>query len=1040
MFDEAGSIRDVDRYIAVVPHDRPWSRPLDERVVTAGERMPRFEVETGVYGVVCIAAEHGVRMVPPRAMQDDVVVDCRFDTPVRGIGNVLDARTGAPIGGASISIGGLFAPESTTSVLSPLGSELASRVQATVSDADGRFEMLGKSGHGMLVWVEAPGYEPAWIPDVTVDASGEIGTVYLEPGGALVVDLELPETFPTERYHVEIRTDGPRWASTSLAERFHGARDGHAARIWQRHLPEPGVRRLVWPALPAGAYEVWLRGDERGAHQDLPIVLGQATVATQETTELVAASIAVPDEEPGDATAPPLRGVLTAPADLSTLEAVLWHRDRDAPVTVTTERVVAGRMMTVDTGCRSDAVAVLGGAEWIATPMMATGDCEVSSQLDVYEVATVGGRFVAPRGTQLDYDRAPTAHCEHTLESQQVATVGPFPFTLDGRGVWGVRVPTVCERIVLRAAGFAPVAVDTIGLDAGETVDLGTLELTHGASLLARVLDGRDDIPIAGVVVDLLTGEQVATLLANGLRHDEVEAGRTAITNEHGWVRLDGLSEGVFSVRARTDSHPLAAFSSPFELASGHELVLDDLVLDEPTRIEVVLEDDRGTVGPGDPVRLQGFSELASCGLRPTLAFETEVGADGVIVLPAVHPGSWMLSLALPGEQGRFNTVGSVSFEAFPGVTQQVSMPLDAQFFRGVVTYLDEPLARAELGFRADQPQPGFAAPRAVTDEDGYFELPIGARGGYTVMVADAEETLIVEVPDVRFDDPEQEVEIVLPAGRITGWVETADGAPVTSGFVHARRQERTDTDGQRQAGLRSGVRIGADGAFTFDAMAAGAWTLGASSDGRGSAPRLIEVAADQERGGVRLVIADREVIRGQIFADGAPVATASGRLLPLHMDDAVSRYELSFRTDADGRFEIDAPPGYRGRVNVVVEAPGWPLAAHVVDAEREVVLDLASYGGRLEIGLADPLVTPTRTMLLIHEDGGAVPLGSVELITWDGHVAIPNLAPGRWHLFHAPAATDALRLIRLGGLGQPLQSFDVVPGAIIEVDLDDRS
>ncbi|HVV83955.1 MAG TPA: carboxypeptidase regulatory-like domain-containing protein [Kofleriaceae bacterium] len=214
----------------------------------------------------------------------------------------------------------------------------------------------------------------------------------------------------------------------------------------------------------------------------------------------------------------------------------------------------------------------------------------------------------------------------------------------------------------------------------------------------------------------------------------------------------------------------------------------------------------------------------------------------------------------------------------------------------------------------------------------------------------------------------------------------------------------------------RDGVATGADGSFTFPAVAAGTYRLDAR-DARhapaSSPPFLVD--GTHPRTGLTVVLGAGGVVRGTVKTpDGAPVAGADVSV--------VTRGGIFWRprrqafTGADGRYVIEGLP--RRELDVVAWHPDGASAIAAVDlaAEPERQLDLV-----LDVrGAIDGLVV----------DGAGEPIGDAQVLAepvWNGGTADQQAwsirgvqqtltdPGGRFHLAGLPDGDYRIRAARQG-------------------------
>ncbi|GAA2972076.1 MFS transporter [Streptomyces drozdowiczii] len=219
---------------------------------------------------------------------------------------------------------------------------------------------------------------------------------------------------------------------------------------------------------------------------------------------------------------------------------------------------------------------------------------------------------------------------------------------------------------------------------------------------------------------------------------------------------------------------------------------------------------------------------------------------------------------------------------------------------------------------------------RGASGEEGRYALSVPGAGSYVLIAAAGGHQ--PQAVSVTVGERPVELDVVLGgAGRLSGTVVTADGAPVRDAAVTL-----TDVRGEVVASTRSGR----EGGYVITELVAGEYTLAASAPAFRPAALPVSVQAAREtRQDIEL--AGGAVLRGVVRASaGRPVEDARVTLL-----DAAGNVVDTVTTGPDGAFRfVDLSTG-----EYTVIAAGYPPVA--------TVLQVAG-GGRTE-----------RDLQLGHED-----------------------------------------------------------------------
>lgn len=1043
-------LREVERYVAVVPEDRPWWEPTAEILLRPGDSDPVFSVSPGRYRVVCSALGYSVAYDRTKDLQPGTERHhCELVALAQVAGRIASARTERPVAGARLGYASLFQHDSRRR-LTATGESHLRRNFIAVSGADGSFQLPVIPEHRSNFWVEAPGFEPAFLPQVLPSVSQREYEIFLRPGGSLRLHLEIPSGFPAEKYRVLLRPVG-RWS--------------HRNRIPLEHWTRPLVdldRGSVWLSLPVGDFEVWLKGSPFGAHEDLPWRLGvtrveegQETLFQAQIPVLRGGSTEPVRTHPQGSESPPDLRLLLRDLEIEQprqLRVFAWQGDAAKPIEAEPLVASGGTVVRFPEGCVPGYTYLVSTSDWISRLLRVDeADCrETSVAVEMVPAARLEGALEAAVGHPLpETGKVVLRSCSGT-SGQSVAFLGKLPLNIDDKGRWSVPVPAGCLETTLEVPPFAAVTWPGISVEAGEKLDLGTTALERGAAILVQIQAAETGRPLPGARVEVVPAAEltrVATALVQG-RRVALAQGKT--TEERGWVRLAGLAPGRVHLRVSSPGRA-AAISPAIELEPGVEWVSDPLAIGFPASLSVEVV---GTADVGDGLEVQvALKPELVCGVSPPTQLSEALEPGGVAEFTRLVPGRWSLEVQVATEIGLAHTVTQRHLELAPGTHSLEVIEIENKVFSGRVTYRGDPV-RADLSFDREIGIDSFGRARTESKADGTFRVLLAEPGEYTVHVRDLDGGLpgAVMVPGNSFQDPAETVLIELPEGRLEGVVTGADGLPAAEAWVTAFRydpSERRESERRRPI-LRAGVPSDDRGEFRFEAVPPGHWNLEAHHGELRSRPVSEEMEEDEEVTGIRLRLTYGRKVSGRITTGlGLPVARARGvvEIAPRSVDGTGDRE--SFTTDEDGRFEVTVHEEVSSRANITVFARHLPLALFRAPVARDLELEIPELGGGLD------LVAPAgegawssgdlSRLFLVTEDGAAVQLveaaaprhGGMIVTEAPAHlVSVPSLTPGAWRLIFIADRRAMIGLFQGKPAGKVLASLVSRAGATVRLEL----
>jgi hypothetical protein len=275
-------------------------------------------------------------------------------------------------------------------------------------------------------------------------------------------------------------------------------------------------------------------------------------------------------------------------------------------------------------------------------------------------------------------------------------------------------------------------------------------------------------------------------------------------------------------------------------------------------------------------------------------AYEMPGLPEGLFQLTAAHPDYLTTQSAPVDTRGR-DVIENADIVMDAGVTI-AGLVLDER---------NEPIAGATVlgwgDFNYNVEQPGYKR-SATTDAEGRFIIEKLRRtvSGSIVLSASAPgyaTTTASALVGPDQDRPERELVITLRAeAALHGRAVDADTAPVADARVYARVNDLVSRE----------VRTGPDGAFAFDGLLPGRYTLVFTRPGFLHKELDVQVAAGPQPTQVEAVLERGAVLAGRVVnaATGEPVAVFGGRIATR---DRLRSYRL--HVTGTGRFTTDTVP-----------------------------------------------------------------------------------------------------------------------------------
>lgn len=508
------------------------------------------------------------------------------------------------------------------------------------------------------------------------------------------------------------------------------------------------------------------------------------------------------------------------------------------------------------------------------------------------------------------------------------------PVVEDAR--WTCEVPSGTRNLRVRSEGFVSHFFWARQVSRTAVLDLGTMQLERGASLVGWVErdDGKAIAP--GTRVEI---EPAASQAPLGPQ-DKSRAGAMVApvpVDQKGFFHVTGVRPGTVRVAAKAgggaSSRPVAV-----TLIDNQEVRLrDSLVLSLPVSIDLVVDPPVGPTEEAWRVELidadVGRSISALVAAKPC-------ATDGSVSIAGLRPGTYWLRV-LDARRQKWWAGEVEAVRDGPPVYVQVELVR----VRGLVTLGDDGIA-ASIWFGG---QHGAKQVQLASDEDGRFEGILPSSGAWEVdVVAEAAGVRrTFDAVDVRpaGKDRVAEVKLVVPDTRLEGLAVDADGRG-TKALITCK--------GLTGQGGNAYLRSEADGTFVLRGLDAGTVMLNAATAAGESDWAVIAIEEGSTPPRVVLRLQPRRELRGRVVSGSSGVAAA--KVHAYAAQGGVAYPTWSAQTDVDGRFALKVRPGHL--VPVVIEAPGFARRTLLLtaDSEKELAIPVEQSSGTLVVQAAEPL------------------------------------------------------------------------------------
>jgi|GEM_PF-2396045 len=1049
-------------YVAAVPEDQPWAEPTRETVLEDASSLS-WSLPPGNYRLIAGAPDFLTVYSPtidlaPRQRHHETIELQRFAYLT---GRVVD-QEGSPLGGARVGRLRAFVDHFSRR-LSPLGEEtLADNFLRETAD-DGRFTFPVHPSAGQFLWMEADHHTPRILRNVRWAGPGSsLGTIALSPGGALDVHWTRPSDPASDDLRLQL-VPGKDVELGSLT-------DEDARAVWGRSV-NPGS--ASWSSLPPGTYDLFVKGPPYAAHRLVPQRVARFDVTPGETTSRTVELPAVgspgsnpPERAGGRAKLKDVSLLLPEVhlAQLDGLTVVRWPEDHGAESTSAAARVTraedasAGSRVDLTRSCSAGSVFLVFSAGFVGVskPVAAHG-CAQPIRISLSPRSTLEGRFLAPQGEQLPgWAKILFRPCGPGSQAADSASGGEptmvIPAELTPQGKLSTPAPAGCFETATSVSRFAVTEWTPVKLPKGEVGALPVTRLVPGGAILARVVSGRDGLGLEGIGVRAIQDDELASLYRAAVRAGappatEVASPLEGSTSSDGWVRLYGLRPGTWRLALTSEASRYPAVSDPIGIRGPEEVVVDPLELPPPASVTVRVEAGSAfdeTIAELERVFAHGAD---SSGALFHLQVAAPLDGTGTARLRDLPPGRWTISGLVRLENGRLVPVGKVAVDVPPGQDVFATLVLDEPLFHGVVTSRGEPIAGALV--LTPLPLDGRRKMTVRLHDDGTFTVPLERAGSYRAEVtSDDGKILRAVVPEVDFDDPDHDVEIALSTARIAGLVLDPDGRPASKARVEAASVPQSSGVSSQDSpprDLRRHARTAEDGAFVFEGLSPGRWTLRATREELVSDRREIDLGQNEERTGILLDLESPSHVELVVTSQGGLPQPGVEVLVTMPSSSPRSPAEAQRGvTDGHGVLVLEQPEPPEVAVNLMLQGPyGVATAKRVVLRDGES-LDLGNTTSELRIRVPHQEGMPGPGLFLVAETGAYLNprWAGTRVPAEDGTtdwIVVPRLSNGHWRLV-MPRSAEELFLVSAGrGLDLPPVAEATLDGSPVTLNLSDR-
>jgi hypothetical protein len=617
--------------------------------------------------------------------------------------------------------------------------------------------------------------------------------------------------------------------------------------------------------------------------------------------------------------------------------------------------------------------------------------------IPVWQTARLRGSLVVAKNATLPATLAARWSASEPGAGVEVPPDGASACTVQ-KDVFSCEVPMGVMNLRLRAPTYITHFRWNVKVTAAG-VDMGTLALIHGASIVGHVAASRAILSSTGV-----TRVFIRPFTYDGTQKREALLTATA-RPDNGFFEFNGVAEGDYLVAAMQGK--LRSPEVPVRVSgTGESEMTSALVLKPPRRLRVTIDPATDPEGKTWKVSLSTYRTEHALD-SPRQAFAT---IDGVSVWDELLPTRYRLSI---GSHLRGTVLSKEIDLQDEAADISVSIPLTS--VKGTVRLGAKPIAGVLTIGGRNVP---VSVPLDVAD-DGSFSgrVPFDPKSEWSVsfdsISPPIQSTLSVRPRELaESEGGGWRLDVELEAWGIDGIVVDADGKPITKAII-----DIASVDGQQPV---MQVHPADDGSFSIGGLASGTYRVAAKSFRHESSDTVaVHIGKDDTAAQVKLVVTPDDEIEGRVVAMTGPIG---GAQVGAYATDKSWILSIPSMTAPDGSFLVAIPPGAR-EVDFVVAPPGFPLKMlHMTVRHEPLTVTLEANAGSLELDvpeLRDTIDEPQG--VLVHR--GAVKsliafLGFREMAIRPGsvagtsHLSVPMMEPGDYALCAVPLRNvNALRI-----------------------------
>jgi Carboxypeptidase regulatory-like domain len=565
------------------------------------------------------------------------------------------------------------------------------------------------------------------------------------------------------------------------------------------------------------------------------------------------------------------------------------------------------------------------------------------------EILTAGGEPL-PRELVARLTAVPRRPGETTVPPAHTVRPEPSPSRAELRcrvdaGAWSCLGPAGVFDVQLEAAGYAPRYAWDVGLAAPAGTDLGRTVLRRAASVFGRAVR-RDGSDPQGPCHATVRADVTRRASPEGDAEDapENETHAPARLSRRGYFHVVGVAPGAQVVAVECEA---ASAVREVRVQADRETRIDSPLPLEELTLDVVV------TPPVDPDgRPWQLTVLTTAPHWRRIADRAIVAADGRWARPGLTAGSYRVAVLSSDGTQRLQRFFELREGSGP-------LPLRLAFVgvAGRVRLGARPL-RARLVFVNEV---GGEPATLTSDDDGRFRglLPVApdvVETRWTVEAHAAQPPINRRLQGVTVRPAVGEasawLELSLPMVAVRGAVVSAAGDPQSGAQVAFE-----DTG----SGARTITATDDAGSFEVRELPPGRYYAVAESVEGVSEPEALEVE-DGVESELSLVLKRSERVSFHVLGSQGPVTDAAVQIwVPPGVPRGVAR------TDTDGRFAADLPPGTT-EVGLTIGAPGHVLKLTRLPVSDEQTIALGSSGGMLVLDLERPAPASDATPYLVHD------------------------------------------------------------------------